>query len=256
MLRRSRGYAPPRCALPERGSSPLLACGGELKNTFCLVSRIARLGRATRRRPRELRDAAIVRGGYRSLRASLRRAAEVVAHDLHPDYRSTRYALGRTELEPSRVQHHHAHVARCLADTGSTAQRSARSSTAPATAPTARSGVASSCMATSWASSGSRTSAGAPARRRGGRPRTVAHGVRVAGGAREAGAATPRAARGARRPGALGGGRAARPDRTRGAADHEHGPAFRRRGRALRALAPGELRRASGDRVGVARRPG
>ena len=58
-----------------------------------------------------------------------------MAHDLHPDYLSTAYALEREGVETVAVQHHHAHLAACLAEHGlSRARPSGRSSTAPATA--------------------------------------------------------------------------------------------------------------------------
>ena len=58
----------------------------------------------------------------------------VVAHDLHPEYLSTKYALERDGVELIGVQHHHAHLAACLAEHGERGPPSARSSTGPATA--------------------------------------------------------------------------------------------------------------------------
>ena len=80
---------------------------------------------------------------------------EVVAHDLHPEYLSTKYALD-LDLEPWPVQHHHAHIASCLAEHGARrAPCSGSPSTASATGPTARCGAGSSSSPTSTASSGS-----------------------------------------------------------------------------------------------------
>jgi hydrogenase maturation protein HypF len=117
-VRRSRGYAPAPLTLPEPVPVPTLACGAELKNTFCIAQG----------------DHAFLSHhigdleNYETLR-SFREGIEhfcrifdvqprLVAYDLHPDYLSTKYAR---EMEDSGapvvgIQHHHAHIASCLAD--------------------------------------------------------------------------------------------------------------------------------------------
>lgn len=118
-VRRSRGYAPRSIPLPEVCSCALLAVGAQLKSTFALGrGRTAivshHLGdlddyQAYRAFERDI-------GLYESLH-SLR--PQRIVHDLHPDYVSTDYARRRGAaegLETSAVQHHHAHVAACMAE--------------------------------------------------------------------------------------------------------------------------------------------
>ena len=76
---------------------------------------------------------------------------QAVACDLHPDYASTRYAeelAGRFSVPVVRVQHHHAHVAACMAEHGLRGPCWGSLGTARATAPTARSGAARPSCAT------------------------------------------------------------------------------------------------------------
>ena len=73
VLRRSRGYAPEPLAVRSRFSRPVLACGAELKNTFCLGRDAARVSLPAHRGPGELRDAALVHRGHRALPAAVRR---------------------------------------------------------------------------------------------------------------------------------------------------------------------------------------
>ena len=108
-----------------------------------------RVGRAPRRRPEELRDArARSRQGSSTSSGCSPSSPEVVAHDLHPEYLSTKHALELEGVRPIGVQHHHAHLAACLAEHGEARSGGRRrSSTAPATARTARSGAGSCCSA-------------------------------------------------------------------------------------------------------------
>ena len=118
ILRRGRGYVPRPVALARTLRRPVLACGGQLKNTFCLAAgREAWLGphigdldnlEATRAFEEQVER----------LERFLGILPEVIAHDLHPDYVSTSYALKRPEPLRIAVQHHHAHVASALAEHG------------------------------------------------------------------------------------------------------------------------------------------
>ena len=120
VLRRSRGRVPASLPLPVPAERPVLACGAELKSTFCL----ARGGRAwVGHHIGDLQDWATL-ASYREGIAHFERlfavAPQVIAHDLHPDYRSTAYALDRDAAAHVAVQHHHAHLAACLAEHGET----------------------------------------------------------------------------------------------------------------------------------------
>lgn len=119
-LRRSRGYVPAALTLPHATERPLLACGAELKNTFC----VARGERAwVSHHVGDLRNAetlAAFREGIAHFQRLFAVRPELVVHDLHPDYLSTSYALARDGVELLAVQHHHAHLAACLAEHGET----------------------------------------------------------------------------------------------------------------------------------------
>ena len=117
ILRRSRGYVPAALLLPGGGTPrPLLACGAELKNTFCL----ARGSRAwVSHHIGDLENYETLRSftdGIGHFGALFAVEPEVVAHDLHPEYLSTKYALELDGVELIGVQHHHAHLAACLAE--------------------------------------------------------------------------------------------------------------------------------------------
>ena len=117
ILRRSRGYVPAALSLPGAGTPrPLLACGAELKNTFCL----ARGSRAwVSHHIGDLENYETLRSftdGIEHFGALFAVEPEVVAHDLHPEYLSSKYALDLDGVELIGVQHHHAHLAACLAE--------------------------------------------------------------------------------------------------------------------------------------------
>ncbi|GAA0633583.1 carbamoyltransferase HypF [Halomonas beimenensis] len=123
LLRRARGFAPAPLPLPAgfAASPPLLALGGELKNTFCLLKDgQAILSQHLGRLDTPEGEAARQQTLRRYLRLFAHRP-ERLAIDAHPDYRPSR--AGRDwaaahDLALVEVQHHHAHVAACLADNG------------------------------------------------------------------------------------------------------------------------------------------
>jgi hydrogenase maturation protein HypF len=123
-VRRSRGYAPQAIRLPLPCPVPILAVGGQLKGAFALgrerhaflSHHLGDLDHFEAYRA-FVRDIAL----YENLFAT---RPQLLAHDLHPDYASSRHAqegrpddLGR-HLRLLPVQHHHAHMASCMAEHG------------------------------------------------------------------------------------------------------------------------------------------
>ncbi len=116
-VRRSRGYAPQPIALPIECAAPILAVGGQLKSAFAL-------GNGSRAiLSHHMGDL----DHFKAFRAFARDIAlyeelfdlkpRCIAHDLHPDYASTRYAQKRG-IARIPIQHHHAHMASCMAEHG------------------------------------------------------------------------------------------------------------------------------------------
>ena len=120
-VRRSRGYVPEPVRVARAWPRPVLACGAELKNTFCLAKGYHAF---VSHHVGDLENAETLRSfteGIEHFQRLFDIRPQVVAHDLHPEYLSTKYALELAEetgLALAGVQHHHAHVASCLADNG------------------------------------------------------------------------------------------------------------------------------------------
>jgi hydrogenase maturation protein HypF len=118
LLRRSRGYVPEPLSVRTPFRRPVLACGAELKNTFCLAKeRRAFISHHIG----DLENYETLRSftaGIEHFRRLFDITPELVAHDLHPDYLSTKYAAELSGVDLTGVQHHHAHIASCLADNG------------------------------------------------------------------------------------------------------------------------------------------
>jgi hydrogenase maturation protein HypF len=118
-VRRSRGYAPEPLALPRAASAPVLAVGAELKSTVAVAAGGSvvlshHLG--------DLEHAATHAAFVQAVEHLLHLrdvTPALVAHDLHPEYLSTKFAAD-LDLPLVGIQHHHAHIASCLAEHGET----------------------------------------------------------------------------------------------------------------------------------------
>ncbi len=114
-LRRSRGYVPVPVFLKDE-LPPLLACGAQLKNTICLTrGRQAFVSQHIGDLENRATDD-FFRLTIDHLKRILDISPQAVACDLHPDYPSTRYAREIDDLPVIEVQHHHAHIAACMAE--------------------------------------------------------------------------------------------------------------------------------------------
>ncbi len=118
LVRRARGYAPYPIHLPFQAKQ-VLACGAELKNTFCITKDnyafvSQHIGDMENLETMEHFEKTIEL--YKKL---FRLEPEALAHDLHPEYQSTKYAKERGGALPVvGVQHHHAHIVSCMVENG------------------------------------------------------------------------------------------------------------------------------------------
>ncbi len=118
LLRRSRGFVPRPVHMGASSPVPVLGVGAELKSTFCLLEGDRAF---VSHHIGDLENYPTLRSfeeGIEHFCRLFEAEPSVVAHDLHPEYLSTKYALGRSGVELVAVQHHHAHVAACLATNG------------------------------------------------------------------------------------------------------------------------------------------
>jgi hydrogenase maturation protein HypF len=115
LLRRSRGYVPVPVFLHKEVPT-ILAVGGELKNTVCVTRGSEaflsqHVGDLENPEAYRFFEEAVLH-----FERTLEVEPRIIAHDLHPDYFSTRWALARTGVQLVGVQHHHAHIAACMAE--------------------------------------------------------------------------------------------------------------------------------------------
>jgi hydrogenase maturation protein HypF len=117
VLRRSRGYAPRAIKTAFKFERQIMAAGAELKNTFCLARGEQAFVSHHIGDLENLETLRAFEDGIEHLKRLFDLRPEVVAYDLHPDYLSTKYALSLEGFGARvGVQHHHAHIASCMAD--------------------------------------------------------------------------------------------------------------------------------------------
>lgn len=115
-VRRARGYVPFPLRLKREGKS-VLACGADLKNTLCLTKGNYAFVSHHIGDLENFETLKCFEEGIEHFKRLFQVEPEAVAHDLHPDYLSTRYAMG-LEVPRLGVQHHFAHALSCMAEHG------------------------------------------------------------------------------------------------------------------------------------------
>ncbi len=115
-FRRSRGYAPEPITLATDLPAPLLACGGHLKNTFCLGKGRQAFVSHHIGDLENLETLTSFREGIEHFQRLFDIYPQAIAYDLHPEYLATKYALDADMPQKIGVQHHHAHIASVLAE--------------------------------------------------------------------------------------------------------------------------------------------
>jgi len=115
ILRRSRGFVPVPVPL-ERETPSILAAGGELKNTICIVRGSEAFLSQHIGDLENLESYGFFAEAIEHLQRILEVQPKIIAYDLHPDYFSTKWALMQQDVQLVGVQHHHAHIASCMAE--------------------------------------------------------------------------------------------------------------------------------------------
>jgi hydrogenase maturation protein HypF len=118
LLRRARGYAPYPVHLPFQSQS-ILACGPELKNTFCLTRDNHAFVSQHIGDLENLETLEHFENTLNLYQKLFRVQPQMIACDMHPDYLSTRWAHNeahRLQVPLIAVQHHHAHIVSCMAE--------------------------------------------------------------------------------------------------------------------------------------------
>jgi len=118
VLRRSRGYVPYPLLLSFHFEGQILACGAELKNTFCLTRDNYAFMSHHIGDLENLETLTSFEQGIEHFKRIFNIEPSFLAYDLHPEYLSTKYALSLDRIPKIGIQHHHAHIVSCMGDNG------------------------------------------------------------------------------------------------------------------------------------------
>ncbi|NCO34415.1 MAG: carbamoyltransferase HypF [Armatimonadetes bacterium] len=117
-LRRSRGYAPRPVLLPFEFPQPVLAVGAHLKNTFCLVKDRQAFISHHIGDLENMETLASFTEGIEHFKGLFDADPQIIAHDMHPEYLSTKWARDQRGVQLLPVQHHHAHIVSAMVEHG------------------------------------------------------------------------------------------------------------------------------------------
>jgi hydrogenase maturation protein HypF len=118
VLRRSRGYAPHPLLMKRPFAGQILACGAELKNTFCLTRDNYAFLSHHIGDLENMETLSSFEKGIEHFKKMFNIEPAVIAYDLHPEYLSTKYAHSLKNIKKVGIQHHHAHIVSCMGDNG------------------------------------------------------------------------------------------------------------------------------------------
>jgi hydrogenase maturation protein HypF len=116
-IRRSRGYVPDVVALHDEGPE-VLGCGADIKNIFTLTKGSFAIPSQHIGDMENYETLQFFEESLRNLKSVYRVEPEALAHDLHPMYLSTQWALRQEGIRKIGIQHHYAHVASVMAERG------------------------------------------------------------------------------------------------------------------------------------------
>ncbi|MBD3362308.1 carbamoyltransferase HypF [Candidatus Dojkabacteria bacterium] len=120
MIRRSRGYAPRPFRMKYQVDG-ILSVGAELNSTFCVGNNKQAVPSQYMGDLKNLSTYEFFESNIEKFKKLFKSSPQIIAHDMHPDYLSTKYAKQfekKKDVKLLAVQHHHAHIASCMAEYG------------------------------------------------------------------------------------------------------------------------------------------